>query len=264
MRRRRVAIAGIVAGVVALGAIAWLLSSPPKLGLERPRVVIAAGEARLDDGRAQPAEIVAVGTTIRTGRGSVCFSVRASRVCVGANAEVRLAEVGQASATLEVKRGTVILASKGDDLTAAFPGGSVGVHLATAAIEADMSGGGPTVRALDGSAQVEPKGKPPVTVAATDAVGMGDGRKRPPAPGLEHEEREVARLAGRWQGSAGGILDVEEAHARVEVDGADVGLGPAGLLLDEGTHTLVVRDGAREITRETVELRAGHKLVRGG
>jgi hypothetical protein len=141
-----------------------------------------------------------------------------------------------------------------------LPAGALGVRSATVAVEPDAAGA--TVRALDGSAQVEPAGKPPFTVAAPDAVGL-DGKKRPPVPALEHEERDVLKLASRWQGSAGGILDVEATHGRVEVDGADVGAAPAALLLDEGQHTLVLKDGAREITRETVELRAGQKVVRG-
>jgi hypothetical protein len=270
MRRRRVAIAAGIAGLTAVaGVAAWRLSGPPRLGLERSRIVTVTGETHLDDVRAQPAQVVAVGATIRTGRGSVCFSVRASRVCVGANGEVTLAELGASSAALDVKRGTLVVASAGDDLRVTFPSGTVDVRSATVAIEADMltagpTAGGPTVRALDGSVGVEPTGKPSATVATPDAIGMIDGKKRPPAPSLEQEERDIAKLASRWQGSAGGILDVEDAHGRVEVDGASVGLAPAGLLLDEGQHTLVVRDAGREVVRETVELRAGHKIVRGG
>ena len=265
MRRRNVAIAGIVVGVAAVGgALAWRLSGPPRLGLEKPRVVLAAGEARADDGRAQPAQILAAGSTVRTARGSVCFSVHASRVCVGANSEVRLAEVGPTSAALEVKRGTLVMASAGDELRATFPAGAVRVRSATVAVEADMGGGGQTVRALEGSAQVEPTGKAAVDVAAPDAIGLADGKKRPPAAPLEKEERDVAKLAARWQGSAGGILLVDEARGRVEVDGADVGIAPAGLLLDEGKHTLVVHDGARETVNETVELKAGQTVKKGG
>lgn len=263
MQRRHAVIAGGGAVVVAGGVAVWLLSGPPKLGLERSRIVVAAGEARVDEVRARAAQLVPTGTTLHTGRGSVCFSVHASRVCAGANAEVRLAELGPSSATLDAKHGTLIVSSAGDDLRVTLPNGTVTVKSSTVAIEADMSGGGPVVRALDGSAQVEPSGGTPVTVAAPDAIGMKDGKKRPPAPPIEQEERAVVKLAARWQGSAGAVIDVQESHGRVEVDGAEVGMAPAGLLLDEGKHTLVIREGMREVTRETLDLKAGQKLVRG-
>jgi hypothetical protein len=258
------AVAGGGALVVAGGVAWWLLSGPPKLGLEHPRVVIEAGEARVDEARARAAQVVATGATLHTGRGNVCFSIRASRVCAGANADVRLAELSPTSATLEAKRGTLIVSSAGDDLRVTLPTGTVAVKSSTVAIEADMSAGGPVVRALDGSAQLEPAGGAPAILAAPDAIGMKDGKKRPPAPALEQEERGVVKLAARWQGSAGAVIDIEEAHGRVEVDGADVGIAPAALLLDEGKHTLVIHEGMREVSRESLELKAGQKLVRGG
>jgi hypothetical protein len=264
MRRLHKAVAGGGALVVAGGVAVWLLSGPPKLGLEHPRIVIAAGEARVDEARARPAQILGTGATVHTGRGSVCFSVRASRACAGANAEVRLAELGPTSATLEVKRGTLVVSSAGDDLRLTYPSGTIGVKSATVAVEVEGGVGGPVVRALDGSAQLEPTGAPPLTVAAPDAVGMKDGKKRPPAATIEREERDVVKLAGRWQGSAGAVISVEEAHGRVEVDGAEVGIAPAGLLLDEGKHTLVIREGLREVSREALDLKAGQKVVRGG
>jgi hypothetical protein len=262
MRRLYLGVGGAVAGVAVVGGLlAWRLSGPPRLGLERPRIVLVAGDAHVDEARGRPAQVLAPGATVHTSHGSACFSIRASRVCLGANGEVRLAELGAASAVLESKRGTLVVSSAGDELRVTLRAGAVTVRSATVAIEADV-GSGSIVRALEGSANVEVTGKPAFVVATPDAVSLADGKKRPPAPTLEHEERDVAKLAGRWQGSAGGVLSIDDTRGRVEVDGAEVGLSPAGLLLDEGKHTLVVRDGSREVTHETVDLGAGQKVVR--
>jgi hypothetical protein len=250
---------GVAAAVAATAA--WLLTRPRRLGLERPRVVLVAGEAWVDEARAKAAQPFAAGATVHTGRGSTCFSLHASRACLGAGGEVRLAELGTTSAALEHKRGALVLAAAGDELRVKLASGSVTVRDGIVAVELE---GPAVVRAIEGSAEVEVGGRPAVVVATPDALSLMDGRKRPPAAALEREERDVARLARRWQGSAGSVLEVDQVHGRVEVDGADVGLTPAGVLLDEGSHTLVVRDGVREVTRETIELRAGQKLVRGG
>jgi hypothetical protein len=265
MRRKPLVVGGALAAVAVAALVAWRLSGPPKLGLERSRVVVAAGEAHLDDGRAEPAQVVPLGAVLYTGRGSVCFSVHASRVCAGTTAEIKLAELGPSSAEIEVKRGTVIVQTAGDELRLTFPSGSVTAERsALLAVEEALAGTGPTVRMLDGSARIERKNQPAVTVTAPDAVGQTDGKKRPPAATLEREARSIAKLAAQWQGSAGGVISVREARGRVEIDGADVGLAPASVLLNEGRHTLLVRDGGRERINETVQLRAGETIVRGG
>jgi hypothetical protein len=262
MRRRAVKIgAGVAAVAVAGGLLVWWLKRPARLGLEQPRVVLVAGEAKVDEARARTAMPFASGATVHTARGSACFSLHAARACLGANGEVRLAELGAASAVLEHKRGALVLATSGEELRVKLASGTITVRDGVVAVELE---GYPAVRALEGSAEVEAGGRSPAVVAAPDAVNIVDGKKGLAAPALEREERDVARLARRWQGSAGAVLQVDDLHGRVEVDGADVGPAPASVLLDEGSHTLVVRDGAREVTRETIELRAGQKVVRGG
>ncbi len=261
--RRPAAVAVGIAVLAVAGVLVWRFSGPPKLGLDVPRVVLAAGEAHVDETRARPAQVVASGATVHTGRGSACFSVRASRACVGASGEVRLAELGQGYAVLEQKRGALVIAAVGgDELRVKSGTATVTVRDVVASIEPE----GPyaTVRALDGRAEVSMGGAAPVSVAAPDAVSTSDGRRRASVPGLEKEERSVVALARRWQGSAGSVIEVDQGHGRVEVDGADVGLAPAAILLDEGSHTLVVRDGVHEVSRETLELRPGQKFVRGG
>jgi len=117
------------------------------------------------------------------------------------------------------------------------------------------------VRVLEGKVTVAVTGKPSVDLTAPDAIGIMDGKKRPPVERLEAEERGVAQVASRWQGSAGAILEVQQPHARIDIDGADVGMGPASILLDEGKHTYAIHEGPREPQAESVELKAGQKLV---
>ena len=193
----------------------------------------------------------------------MCFSLHASRVCLGANTQVHLSNVGEAAATLELSHGTLVIQSVRDDLRIVLPTGTVRVAAATAALE---EAGTPhaTLRVLDGRATLQANGRPDVDVSSPDSVDPRDGSKRPPAPALDREERGVTQLASEWQGTAGGILEIREVHGRIEVDGAPLGLGPASVLLSEGNHTLVVRDAAREITHETLNLRAGTTVVRGG
>jgi hypothetical protein len=261
MRSRTVKIGAGVAAAAVAALLVWWLRRPARLGLEKPRIVLVAGEARVDELRAKPAMPFDPGATVHTARGSACFSLHAARACLGTNGEVHLAELSTASAVLEHKRGALVLATSGEELRIKLAAGTITVREGIVAVELE---GFPVVRALEGSADVEANGRPPAVVAAPDAVNMLDGKKGYPMPALEREERDVARLARRWQGSAGSVLEVADLHGRVEVDGADVGPAPASVLLDEGNHTLVVRDGAHEMIHETVELRAGQKVVRGG
>jgi hypothetical protein len=186
-------------------------------------------------------------------------------VCLGANTEAVVTSLGEASATVEATRGTVIAASTGDELRIELPAGSgaVVVRVATVAVE-DVGGAGPTVRALEGNVTVQSSGRADQLIATPQVVGQRDGQKRASVQSLEAEERSVVELARSWQGTAGGILQIDGVHGRIEVDGAEVGLAPAGILLAEGSHTLVMRENGREISRETLKVSAGQKVVRGG
>ena len=247
---------------VALALAAWWLLVPGRLGLAKPRMVVVSGDVKVDDARATVAKTLPVGATVRTGYGSACFSLHESRVCVGAQSEVHLADLGKASAIVEAKRGTLVVVSGTDQVHVSIPTvGGVDVHGATVSVEG--AGADPVVRALDGSVTVEASGRPDTLVAAPTAMGVRDGSKRPPSAALESEERAVVQLAHRWQGSAGGTIEVNGMHGRVSIDGTDVGPTPAGVLLDEGEHTLEVHEGPREGTKETLTLRGGQKVVRG-
>jgi hypothetical protein len=264
MRRLHLGIAGGLAGVAVLGGVlAWWLTRPSPLGLERSRVVLASGEVTVDGARAAPMQLLAVGSTVHTGRGGACFNVHGSRVCVGANTDVVLAELGEASATVQASRGTVVVASTRDDVHVTLPTGAVTARAATVAIE-EIAGPGTTVRALDGSVPVKSNGQADVLLGTSETISLKDGKKRPRAPALEAEERSIVGLAGSWQGTAGAVIQVDGLHGRVEVDGADLGLAPAAILVSEGTHTLVVRDSGHETAHETMKLDAGQKVVRGG
>jgi hypothetical protein len=266
VRRKSLGIAAGLTGLALLGGlVGWRLTRPSNLGLERPRLVLLAGEVTLDGARARAAQPFDVGATLRTGHGSACFSVRAARVCMGANAEAVLAQLDGTSATVHAERGAFVAFSADDDLRVALPlgAGAVVVQGATMALE-DLGSADATVRALDGSVTVQAAGQPDLRITAPEAVGQRDGKKRPRAATLEAEERAVVQLARSWQGTAGAIIDVDGLHGRVEVDGAQVGLAPASVLVEEGTHTLVIRDGARETTHEALKLSAGQRVVRGG
>jgi hypothetical protein len=266
VRRRHLGIGGGLAGLAVLGLlVGWWLTRAPRLGLERPRIVLVAGEAAIDGARARPAQAFGVGATLKTGHGGVCFSLRASRVCMGTSSEAVLAELDGASATVLGARGAFVASSNGDELRFLLPlgAGAVVIRVGVAAIE-ELGSPSPTVRALEGSVTVQASGRPDVMIAAPDAVDQVDGKKRPPAPTLEAEESAIVRLAGSWQGTAGAIIEVAGLHGRVEVDGTHVGLAPASILVEEGRHTLVVRDSGRETTHETLKLSAGETVVRGG
>jgi hypothetical protein len=187
-------------------------------------------------------------------------------VCIGANAEVKLTELAPdgGGGTLEVHKGAIVVAAaSGEELHLVLNGlGTLTVRGATVAL--DDTATDPTVRALDSSATIEATGRPPVVVAAPDSVGFRDGRKRVSIPPLEKEERNVVQLARRWQGSAGAVLSYFGLHGRVEVDGTDVGGAPVAILLDEGPHSLVVRDGNKEVVSEKLTLKSGQKIERGG
>jgi hypothetical protein len=266
VHRKHLGIGGGLAGLVVLGLlVGWWFTRAPRLGLERPRIVLIAGEATVDGARARPAQPFGVGATLRTGHGGVCFSLRASRVCMGTSSEAVLVELDGASATVLGARGAFVASSSGDELRFVLPlgAGAVVIRVGAAAIE-ELGTPTPTVRALDGTLTMQTTGMPDLLVAAPDAVGQGDGKKRPPAPTLEAEERAIVQLAGSWQGTAGAIIEVEGLHGRVEVDGTHLGLAPASILVEEGRHTLVVRDSGRETTHETLKLSAGETVVRGG
>jgi hypothetical protein len=259
---------GIAAGLAGLalvgGLVGWWLTRPSPLGLERPRLVLLAGEVNVDGAPVRAAQPFDVGATLRTGHGSACFSVRVARVCMGANAEAVLTQLDGVSATVHAERGAFVAFSGEDELHIVLPlgAGAVVVHGATMALE-DLGSPSSTVRALDGTVTVQAAGQSDVRITAPGAVSQRDGKKRPAAATLEAEERAVVQLARSWQGTAGAIIDVDGLHGRVEVDGAQVGLAPASVLLEEGTHTLVIRDGARETTHESLKLSAGQKVVRG-
>lgn len=258
MRRLWIGIAG---GVAAAGALAaWWVLRPKPLGLAAPRVVLVAGDVTIDARHVHAGDPMIPGASVQTpGMSVACFSVRASRVCLGASTQARLGDLGSASARIDADRGTVVLRSAGDELSVVTPAGIVTVKDGAASVEINYAD--TVVRALAGSPTAQPGGRPAVTVAG--AMSLRDGGKRPSVPQIETEETKISELASRWQGSAGGIIQVGGRAGRVEVNGDDVGFAPASLLLDEGPHTLVVRDGAREEKKETLELRAGQVVVRG-
>jgi len=260
--QRRTMVLGIGGGAVVLAVAAWWFLVPGRLGLAKPRVVIVSGDARVDDARAKVAQTLGVGATVRTGYGSVCFSLHESRVCVGAQSEAHLADLGKTSAIIEATRGTVLVVSGTDDVHVSIPSaGGVDVHGATVSVEG--AGADPIVRTLDGSVTVEASGRPDTVVAAPTAMGVRDGSKRAPSPALENEERAIAQLAHRWQGSAGGTIEVNGVRGRVSIDGTDVGTTPVAVLLDEGEHTLEMHEASREGTKEKITLHGGQKVVHG-
>jgi hypothetical protein len=262
--------AGVAVAGVAGGVAYWV--HVPALGLDQARVVVASGEVGLSDVRAlgdahaRAKDVVAPGSTLKTGRGSACVSLRSSRVCIGANAEVVVVDVPDkagGNVTVDAKHGTLVVVSVAEPVRVTLPAGSVTVKGGTVAIEG-ADGGDPVVRALDGSATLEPSGQPPVVLAAPDTTGLRDSRKRAPSPEAEKEERGVATTARHWQGSAGAVVAVKGTRGRVEIDGSAAGVVPLEVLLDEGDHVLVVRDGADERIRETLHLKAGQRVERGG
>jgi hypothetical protein len=262
MQRRTKALA-IGGGAVVLAVAAWWFLVPGRLGLTKPRMVIVSGDVRVDEARVKVAQTLAVGATVRTGYGSACFSLHESRVCLGAQSEVHLADLGKTSAIVEAKRGTIVVVSGTDEVHVSIPtAGGVDVHGATVSVEG--AGADSVVRALDGSVTVEASGRPDTVVAAPTAMGLRDGSKRTSNQPLENEERGVAQLAHRWQGSAGGTIEVNGMHGRVSIDNTDVGNAPAAVLLDEGEHTLEVHESGREGTKEILTLSKGQKVVRGG
>jgi hypothetical protein len=262
MRSLHLGVGGGLALVAAGGFAAWWHFTPHALGLSEPRLVFVSGEVTLDARHARAAEELATGESLRVGSlGSACFSVHASRVCIGAGNQAHIAELGPQSARIEAGRGTLIVRATGDDLRVTLPDGTVEVREGLTSIE---SGPGDTVvRALEGNASLEAGGRPAVVVSSPSAVAMRDGSPRPAAPAVEHEERQAAQLASRWQGSAGAILQIGPLRGRVEIDGQDAGRAPLAVLLDEGEHTIVVRDGVRELSRETLRIGAGQTVVRG-
>jgi hypothetical protein len=261
--QRRTMVLGIAGGAVALALGAWWFLVPGRLGLTHPRFVIVSGDVRVDDARAKVAQTLAVGATVRTGYGSACFSLHEARVCVGAQSEVHLADLGKTSAIVEARRGTIVVGSSKDDVHVSIPStGGVDVHGATVSVEG--AGADAVVRALDGSVTVEASGRDDAVVAAPTAMGVRDGSKRASNPTIEGEERAIAQLAHRWQGTAGATIEANGTRGRLLVDGTDVGITPAAVLLDEGQHTLEVREGAREGTKEILTLSGGQKVVRGG
>jgi hypothetical protein len=183
-------------------------------------------------------------------------------VCLGANTRGRLAELGPHSARIEADQGVIVLRSSGDQLRLTLPDGTVDLQDGVASVE--VGSGDVVVRALEGSPSVQAVGKAAVVVQAPGAVGLRDGARRPPAPQVEREELQVMALAGRWQGSAGAILQVDGLDSRVEIDGDQIGRAPASVLLDEGEHTLVIHTGPRDVKTETLHLKAGETVVRGG
>jgi len=260
--RRRVLV-GFGAGVVvALGVLAWWRLTPSRRGLAEPRMVLVTGDATVDSRRIRAGEPFVAGASLRTGLGSACFSVRASRVCLGANSRGRLAEFGPHSAAIEADQGVIVLRSSGDQLRLTLPDGTVDVLDGAAGVE--VGGGDVVVRALEGGPSVQATGKAAVVVQAPGAIGLRDGSKRPPAPQVEREEMQVTELARRWQGSAGAILQVDGFGSHVEIDGDEIGRAPASVLLDEGQHTLVIRTGPRDAKTETLQMKAGETVVRGG
>lgn len=254
-----IAAAAAAAALAMAGGAAWWVVRPKPLGLETPRVVVATGDAAVGDKRARAAEAFASGSTVKTGRGTACVSLRASRVCVGANSEVTLGD------PIEARRGTILAAPAGDEIRVRVPSGVVAARSGAFAIE-DVDGRDPIVRALEGGTTLQPTGKDARVLTAPDVAGIKDESpatsKRPAAPDVEREEAGVLALARRWQGSAGAVVTVGDLRPRVEVDGVTVGLGPASVLLDEGDHVLVLREGLRETSREALRLKAGSRVER--
>jgi hypothetical protein len=260
MRRLHLGIAGV--GVAVVGLVGWWFLTPRALGLDKSRVVLVAGEAMVDDHRAHVTDVLSPGVTLKTGAfGGLCFSIHAARVCLGSNSEARLTDLGKNAGTVEAKRGAVVISADTDDIRVTSADGAIDVHGATGALEEGT--GDAVARSLAGSVSVQVPSRPAAALASPAALGLRDGAPRRSSPALEREELNVTKVALRWQGSAGGILEVGGTRGRVEIDGDDLGRAPASVLLDEGEHTLVLHDGLREILRETIHMKGGQKVIRG-
>jgi hypothetical protein len=262
MRRRLpLIVGGSLAALAAAAVVVYFVRRPRALGLEHSRVVLVAGDATADGSRPHAKDVVLPGAELATGRGAECVSIRASRVCIGAGAQLTLTNVVEGSVAIELKRGTAIVTAVSEPVRVTLKTAALTVHGGTVAIEETESPVA-TVRALDGTAKLEPAGKPAVDVASGSAVSAHDGKAKPAAADLDREERAVASLAGKWQGSAGGVVAVKGQRARVEVDGAVAGTAPAEVLVDEGQHVLVLREGSRELHRETLTIERGQRVER--
>ena len=239
---------------------------PPKLGLENPAYHGQRGMPRLTRPPCSARHRrLAVGAIVHTVRGTACISLHASRVCIGAGSELKLTGLSPTGATLEAHRGTLIVASAEEEVRVALPSGITAVVKgATASLEDVSNGTNAIVRTLEGTITVESTDKPPVKVAAPNAIGLRDGRNRPSIPPFEAEEKKIAQLASRWQGSAGAVIEVTGLmQGHIEIDETDIGAAPVSILLDEEEHVLTSRDPRGAPSRETLKLKAGQRVKRG-
>jgi hypothetical protein len=89
-------------------------------------------------------------------------------------------------------------------------------------------------------------------------MGIRTASPRVATPQVVGEAPNILRIASSWQGSAGVTLVLHKS-GRVFVDGVDVGPAPLELLLAEGDHTVVVRDGMNEVVNDKLKLRPGDR-----
>jgi len=256
MRRARLAIVGAIALMVA-APVLWMLVR--HRGVSEPRLIVASGQTTLDDAQVRAGQPVAQGARLRTGLMSIsCLAVHTTRICLGANTSMRLAAIGAASETLDVEQGTVVVGTSGEQALVTVPGGSL--QISQGIVEVEASAREVVVRAYEGSVGMTAGSAPASTVTAPAALNL-EGKKRPPIPPLEAEERAMITLARAWQGGSSGTVQINGMHGRVVVDGLGLGRPPVSVLLTTGPHTIVLREGDQELLRKTVDVSSGQNVV---
>jgi hypothetical protein len=255
MRKTTLGIAGAITLMVA-APVLWLMAR--HRGVSEPRLIVASGQTTMDDVFVQANQPVAQGARLRTGLMSIsCLGVHTTRVCLGANTSMRLVAIG-ASDTLDVAQGTVVVGTSGEPVLLTVPGGSL--QVSQGIVEVEVSPREVLVRAYEGSIGMTAGSAAASTVTAPAVLNL-EGKKRPPIPPLEAEERAMITLARAWQGGSSGTVQINGTHGHVVVDGLGLGRPPVSVLLNSGPHTILLREADQELMRKTVDVSSGQNVV---
>ncbi len=256
MRRATLGIVGAITLMVA-APVLWVIAR--HRGVSEPRLIVASGQTTVNDVLVQAGQPIAQGAPVRTGLMSIgCLGVHTTRVCLGANTSMRLVAIGTASETLDVEQGTVVVGTSDEQALITVPGGSL--QVSQGIVEVEVNPREVVVRAYEGSVGMTAGSASASTVTAPAVLNL-QGKKRPPIPPLEAEERAMITLARAWQGGSSGTIQINGTHGRVVVDGLGLGRPPVSVLLTSGPHTILLHEGDQELLRKTVDVSSGQNVV---
>ncbi|MDY0001964.1 MAG: FecR domain-containing protein, partial [Polyangia bacterium] len=232
-------------------------------------LMLLAGEARVDGARPLAGMALGRGQLLEVSKGRIALGLGDdARVLVQGGASLRLVELGPRGTELRLEVGEILVTvtprRERSPFRVSTRAGVVEVKGTVFVVRVDRAE--VSVRVARGQVQVSEPGRPPLAIGSGQAAQIGGDswELRPLSPEEEAEDERGVASMDRLGALDGVEMSVQSrpSGARVELDGALIGLTPLVARVPAGHPLLRVSLEGRAAVQERITARVGERITR--